>query len=74
MVNRKMILLLDYDSPATRRVLSSRTKNSVSSEEIQPSSSMENKMLKEFDRVVEKDRILLVLTQNKNIHKVPLKK
>ena len=74
MVNRKMILTLDYDSPATRRVLSSRTKKSVSSEEIQPSSSMENKMLKEFDRVVEKDRILLVLTQNKNIHKVPLKK
>lgn len=52
-----MILPLDYDSPATRRVLSSRTKNNVSSEEIQPSSSMENKMLKEFDRVVEKDRI-----------------
>lgn len=47
-------LMDNYDSPATRRVLSSRTKNNVSSDEIQPSSSMENKMFKEFDRVVEK--------------------
>jgi len=41
----------DYDSPATKRVLSSRTKNNVSSDEIHPSSSIATKILREFDSV-----------------------